>query len=99
MLADNGDEFIIATEPHIIHQMQKTAPHKTFIPTPGADGSCSCSNCPFMAKNTLEKIYLALLNNGPRIEIEEDLRIKAARPLEKMLELSVSVPMSQGPGR
>ena len=99
VLADNGDEFIIATEPHIIHQMQKSAPNKTFIPTPGADGSCSCSNCPYMAKNTLEKIYLALVNNGPRIEIEEELRQQAAKPLEKMLELSASVPMSQGPGR
>ncbi len=92
-------EFIIATEPHIIHQMQKAAPDKTFIPTPGADGSCSCSNCPFMAKNTLEKIYLALKNDYPRIEIPEDLRIQALKPLEKMLELSASVPMSSGPGR
>ena len=93
------DEFIIATEQHIIHQMQKAAPHKTFIPAPGADGSCSCSNCPFMAKNTLEKIYLALVNNGPRIEIDEDLRVLAQKPLTKMLELSTAVPMSQTPGR
>ena len=99
VLAAPDSEFIIATEPHIIHQMQKAAPHKTFIPTPGADGDCSCSNCPFMAKNTLEKIYLALVNNGPRIEIGEDLRVQAVKPLEKMLELSASVPMSQGPGR
>ena len=48
-------EFIIGTEQHIIHQMQKAAPDKLFMPLPGADGSCSCSNCPFMAKNTLEK--------------------------------------------
>ena len=99
VLNSTDSEFIIATEPHIIHQMQKAAPHKTFIPTPGADGSCSCSNCPFMAKNTLEKIYLALMNNGPRIEMDEELRLQALKPLEKMLELSVSVPMSQGPGR
>jgi len=92
-------EFIIATEQHIIHQMQKAAPEKTFIPAPGADGSCSCSNCPFMAKNTLEKIYLALVNNGPRIEIEEELRTQALKPLQKMLALSTSVPMSQAPGR
>ena len=92
-------EFIIATEQHIIHQMEKAAPHKTFIPAPGADGSCSCSNCEFMAKNTLEKIYLALVNNAPRIEITEDLRTQALKPLEKMLELSASVPMSQAPGR
>ena len=99
VLNTDHDEFIIATEQHIIHQMQKAAPHKTFIPAPGADGSCSCSNCPFMAKNTLEKIYLALVNNGPRIEIEEDLRVQAHKPLEKMLALSTAVPMSQAPGR
>ncbi len=99
VLNTDHDEFIIATEQHIIHQMQKAAPHKTFIPAPGADGSCSCSNCPFMAKNTLEKIYLALVNNGPRIEIEEELRLQAHKPLEKMLALSSAVPMSQAPGR
>ena len=99
VLASPDQEFIIATEPHIIHQMQKAAPDKVFIPTPGADGSCSCSNCPFMAKNTLEKIYLALVNNGPRIEIDEELRTQALAPLEKMLSLSASVPMSQSPGR
>ena len=99
VLSAPDKEFIIATEQHIIHQMQKAAPEKTFIPAPGADGSCSCSNCPFMAKNTLEKIYLALVNNGPRIEIDEDLRTHALKPLEKMLALSTSVPMSQAPGR
>jgi quinolinate synthase len=52
-----------------------------------------------MAKNTLEKIYLALVNNGPRIEIDEELRVQALTPLEKMLSLSTSVPMSQSPGR
>jgi quinolinate synthase len=84
-------EFIIATEQHIIHQMQKTAPNKIFLPVPGADGGCSCSNCPFMARNTLEKIYLTLLNNAPRIELPELLRLAALKPLERMLEMSTSV--------
>ncbi len=96
VLTSPRTEFIIATEPHIIHQMAKAAPTKTFIPAPGADGGCSCANCPFMAKNTLEKIYLALVNDAPRIELPEELRLAALRPLERMLELSVSVPMSSG---
>ncbi|CAA7622623.1 quinolinate synthase NadA [Magnetospirillum sp. UT-4] len=97
VLTSDGAEFIIATEPHIIHQMSKAAPHKTFIPAPGADGGCSCADCPFMAKNTLEKIYLAMLNRAPAIAIPEDLRVRALKPLERMLEMSASVPMSSGP--
>lgn len=81
-------EFIIATEQHIIHQMQKTSPEKTFLPAPGSDGSCSCSNCPYMELNTIEKIYLAMKNNSPRIELDESLRIQAHAPLLKMLEMS-----------
>lgn len=96
VLKTDNKEFIIATEPHIIHQMQKAAPDKVFIPAPGADGTCSCADCPFMAKNTLEKIYLAMVNAAPAIEIPEELRLQAIKPLERMLELSVSVPMSEG---
>jgi len=81
-------EFIIATEMHIIHQMQKQSPDKTFIPAPGSDGSCNCANCPFMALNTLEKLYLSMVNEAPGIEIPEALRLEALRPLEKMLEMS-----------
>ena len=87
-LSDPADEFIIATERHIIHQMEKAAPEKTFIPAPGADGSCNCADCPFMELNTLEKTYLAMVNQAPRIEISEDLRVRALKPLEKMLEMS-----------
>lgn len=96
VLNADADEFIIATEPHIIHQMQKAAPGKTFIPAPGADGGCSCADCPYMAKNTLEKIYLAMVNAAPAIQIPEDLRVQALKPLQRMLDLSVSVPMSPG---
>jgi quinolinate synthase len=88
----NATEFIVATERHIIHQMEKAAPGKMFFPAPGADGGCSCSSCPFMARNTLEKIYLALINDAPRIELPEPLRLAALKPLEKMLEMSSSVP-------
>jgi quinolinate synthase len=94
VLNGNAQEFIIGTEQHIIHQMEKAAPDKVFLPIPGADGGCSCSNCPFMALNTMEKIYLALLNNAPRIELPEPLRLAALKPLERMLEMSDSVPIS-----
>jgi quinolinate synthase len=99
VLNSPAEEFIIATELHIIHQMVKAAPHKVFIPAPGADGGCNCAACPFMAKNTLEKIYLCLKNDAPRIEIPEALRVQSLKPLERMLELSASVPMSSGAPR
>ena len=81
-------EFIIATERHIIHQMEKAAPGKTFIPAPGSDGSCNCASCPFMALNTVEKLYLSLVNMAPRVEIPETLREQAYKPLKRMLEMS-----------
>jgi quinolinate synthase len=96
VLSSDAEAFIIATEQHIIHQMAKAAPGKIFIPAPGADGGCDCSNCPFMARNTLEKIYLCLRNDAPRIEIPEALRVQALQPLERMLEMSAGVPLSSG---
>ena len=90
-----GDTLIVATEPHIIHQMEKAAPHKEFIPVPGADGSCACNNCPFMELNTLEKLYLCLVNNGPQIVMPEDLRVAAVKPLERMLEMSKNIPVKK----
>jgi quinolinate synthase len=83
-----GDTLIVATEPHIIHQMEKAVPEKTFIGAPGADGNCACNVCPYMALNTLEKLYLALRDLQPRIEIEEGLRIAAKRSLDRMLEMA-----------
>ncbi|GGC33113.1 quinolinate synthase A [Novosphingobium marinum] len=83
-----GDTLIVATEPHIIHQMEKAVPHKTFIGAPGADGNCACNICPYMALNTLEKLYLALRDLEPRIEIEEDLRLAAKKSLDRMLEMA-----------
>jgi quinolinate synthase len=96
VLNAKGREFIVGTERHIIHQMEKAAPDKVFFPVPGADGGCSCSDCPFMARNTLEKIYLALRNNAPRIELPDELRLAALKPLERMLEMSASVPVARG---
>ncbi|MFA7588162.1 MAG: quinolinate synthase NadA [Novosphingobium sp.] len=83
-----GDTLIVATEPHIMHQMQLAMPDKTFIGAPGADGNCNCNICPYMALNTLEKIYLALRDLKPRIEIEENLRLAAKKSLDRMLEMA-----------
>ncbi|QIG81190.1 quinolinate synthase NadA [Stakelama tenebrarum] len=90
-----GDTLIVATEPHIIHQMDKAVPEKNFIGAPGADGNCNCNICPYMALNTMEKLYLALRDLEPRIEIEEELRLKAKQSLDKMLEMA-SATVGQG---
>ena len=83
-----GDTLIVATEPHIIHQMEKALPEKNFIGAPGADGNCSCNICPYMALNTLEKLYKCLDTLEPRIEIEEGLRLQAKQSLDRMLEMA-----------
>lgn len=83
-----GDTLIVATEPHIIHQMEKVLPEKNFIGAPGADGNCNCNICPYMALNTMEKLYAALRDLEPRIEIEEGLRLKAKQSLDRMLEMA-----------
>lgn len=88
VLASPAGKFIVATEPGIIHQMERAAPHKTFIGAPGADGNCNCNMCPYMALNTMEKLYLALLNEQPAITMDEDLRLRALKPLERMLAMS-----------
>ncbi len=79
--------FIVATEPGILHQMKKAAPEKELIPLPGQDESCSCNECPHMKRNTLEKMYLALRDLQPRLEMDEALRLAAKRPLDAMLAL------------
>jgi len=83
-----GDTLIVATEPHIIHQMEKTLPEKNFIGAPGADGNCNCNICPYMALNTMEKLYIALRDLQPRIEIEEGLRLAAKKSLDAMLAMA-----------
>lgn len=87
-LESEADTLIIATEPGIIHQMEKAAPHKTFIGAPGADGNCNCNTCPYMALNTMQKLFLCLRDLGPEIDLDEDTRIAAEKPLRKMLEMS-----------
>lgn len=80
--------FIVATEPGIIHQMEKASPHKRFIPALPEEEGCRCSECPYMKLNTLEKLYLCLLHGEPEIQLDPDLIERARRPLERMMELS-----------
>ena len=82
----NLEKFIIATEPGVIHQMEKESPNKTFIPLPTNDG-CACNECPHMRLNTIEKMVTALETMSPEIILSEDYRLKALAPLEKMLAL------------
>jgi len=84
---DSCNEFIVATETGILHQMQKACPDKTFIPAP-PNNNCACNDCPHMKLNTLEKLYLSLLYEQPEIIIDEQLRLAAKRPIDKMMELS-----------
>ena len=84
---DDAVEFIVATEAGILHEMQKKAPLKTFIPAPVEDDTCACSECAFMKLNTLEKLYLCLEHELPEILLDEDLMRKARLPIERMLEL------------
>lgn len=81
------NEFIVATETGILHQMQKNAPLKTFIPAP-PNNSCACNDCPHMKLNTLEKMYLCMKYELPEIIMEETLRMAAKKPIDKMLEIS-----------
>lgn len=80
-------KFIVATEEGILHQMRKRSPEKTFIPAP-PNHACACNECPFMKLNTLEKVYLALRDEKPEIEIPAALRQRAVDPLNRMLEWS-----------
>ncbi|MDP3276019.1 MAG: quinolinate synthase NadA [Deltaproteobacteria bacterium] len=80
-------EFIVATETGILHQMQKYSPDKTFIPAP-PDGNCNCNDCPFMKKNTLESVHRALLTMSPEITLDPELARRAKGSLDRMLELS-----------
>src|ERR1700735_619394 len=86
-VASPAKELIVVTEAGILHQMQKAAPDKTFIPAP-PDANCACNECPFMRMNTLEKVYLSLRDLTPRIEMSPDLLARARLPIDRMLALS-----------
>lgn len=88
---DDAQEFIVATEEGILHEMQKRAPHKKLMPALVFDESCNCSECFYMKRNTLEKLYLCMKYELPEITMDEELRLKALKPIEAMLELSTTI--------
>lgn len=81
------EEFIVVTESGVIHQMQKAAPLKKFIPAPPSN-DCACNECPYMRLNTLEKVYLTMKNRSPEIILNETTRRAALKPMQRMLEMS-----------
>jgi quinolinate synthase len=85
--SDAAKEFIVATEPGILHQMEKESPEKTFIPAPANNG-CACNNCPHMKLNTLEKLYMCMLHEEPEILMDGELIEAARKPIDRMLEIS-----------
>lgn len=84
---DDAQEYIVATETGILHQMMKASPHKTFIPAP-PNNNCACNDCPHMKLNTLEKLYLCMEYELPEITMDETLRLAAKKPIDRMLEIS-----------
>lgn len=86
-IKSNHNEFIVATETGILHQMMKSSPDKTFIPAP-PNNQCACNDCPHMKLNTIEKIYNTLLYELPELKMTDELIHKAAIPLNRMLDLS-----------
>ena len=87
---DSCKEFIVATEAGILHQMGKEVPDKILIPAPThEDNTCACSECPYMKMNTMEKLYECLLLETPEVTVNEEVRMKAANALDRMLELSL----------
>jgi len=90
-IASPAKEFIVVTEPGILHAMKKeaakTAPDKVFIPAP-PEANCACNECPHMKKNSLEKVYVALRDLEPRLEMKADLIDRARTPIDRMLALS-----------
>lgn len=85
---DHTNQYIVATESGIIHQMKKVKPEKIYIPAPPDNDACSCNDCPYMKLNTMEKLYLCMKNKFPQIIMDDTTRIKALKPIERMLNMS-----------
>lgn len=85
---DEAKEFIVATESGILHEMQNSAPQKTFIPAPPNDSTCACNECNYMKLINMQKLYNCLKYEWPAIEVPADVAQKAIRPINRMLEIS-----------
>jgi quinolinate synthase len=91
VVENEAEEFIVATEEGILHEMQKLAPNKKLIPALVQDESCNCSECFYMKLSTLEKLYLCMKYELPEITMDEELRVKALASINRMLELSEKI--------
>jgi len=89
-ISNPATEFIVATESGIIHQMEKANPSKTFIPAP-PNNSCACNDCPYMKRNTLEKLYLCIKNGYPEVTVPEHIIDQARKPIQRMLDISAEL--------
>ena len=78
-------EFIIMTESGVLRSLQKLAPEKVFHFIPNEN--CNCSECPYMKRNTMEKLRECLLNLEPRVELSDEIIERAAVPIERMLRV------------
>src|SRR5574344_1696445 len=85
------EEFIVATESGILHEMMKKCPNKTFIPAPPDDSTCACNECNYMRLNTLEKLYNCLKYEWPAIEVDKEIAEKAIKPIQRMLDISAKL--------
>ena len=90
-------QFIVATEVGILHQMKQARPDAEFLCSPPNSG-CDCASCPYMRLNTLEKLYLCLRDSRPEITMPEDIRVRALRPVQRMLDMSKGLSAVQQKG-
>lgn len=90
-MTSDDQEFIVATESGILHEMQKASPEKSFIPAPPDDSTCACNECAYMKLNTLEKLYDCLKNETPEIFVDEDVAKEAIKPIKRMLDISAKL--------
>ncbi|MDE5773506.1 MAG: quinolinate synthase NadA [Muribaculaceae bacterium] len=85
---DTADEFIVVTESGILFEMERQCPGKTFIPAPAEDIECACNQCEYMKLNTLRKVYEALRDGKPEINVDPEIAARAVKSINRMLELS-----------
>lgn len=90
-IEDDATVFIVATESGILHEMQRSAPHKKFIPAPPDDSTCACNECEYMKMITMQKLYNCLRYEWPTILVDHDVAVAATRPIRKMLEISAKL--------
>lgn len=87
-MSDDATEYIVVTESGILFEMRNKCPHKTFLAAPAEDSECQCNECDYMKLNTLRKVYEALRDGKPEINVDPEIAEKAIRPIVRMLEMS-----------